>query len=358
MWLYKMELYKVSHNKAFVKTCIAALAFLLIFFWVEVSEEIATVDGTYYQGIEAVRMNRQITEQFQGELTDEKLEKMVEIYGFPSLVVRNYGGFRDANYITSFVTDYFTDGYMYGWEQGEYKIPTKLYPIAETEVGKREEHISFYYTKGWKALLEMFQMGMILSSIIVIIGASGLFAEESQIKILPLLFTTQKGKREDIVAKMLAAFTMVFSIYLVITVLSITLCYLVFGLDGVDCSYWLVMGAYGWLKMPVGRVVICVMEMGLLGLLSLCAIAVCVSAHFRSSFHSVVMVSIVWGIPILLRVFFGGFAYLFVASTPIFLIMYDSVIEMRSVWSVVVAVAVLYSSFCIVKGYFAYKKLL
>ena len=70
----------------------------------------------------------------------------------------------------------------------------RLSGLSESDI---EEHISFYYTKGWKALLEMFQMGMILSSIIVIIGASGLFAEESQIKILPLLFTTQKGKKEE-----------------------------------------------------------------------------------------------------------------------------------------------------------------
>ena len=128
MRLYKMELYKIYHNRAFIKACIVALAIWFIFFWfVGVGEEIATVDGVYYQGYKAVKINRLITEEFKGELTDEKLEKMVEKYGFPSLVIRNYPGFRDANYISTFVTDYFTDGYMYGWEEGEYKIPTRLY---------------------------------------------------------------------------------------------------------------------------------------------------------------------------------------------------------------------------------------
>ncbi len=359
MRLYKMELYKIFHNRAFVKACIAALAIWLVFFWfVEVGEEIATVDGAYYQGYEAVKKNRQITEEFSGELTDDKLEEIVEKYGFPSVVVRDYPGFRDANYLTTFVTDYFTDGYKRGWEIGEYKISTKLYPIAETEIGKREENISLYYTKGWNVLLEMLQIGMVLGSIVIIIGISGVFSEESQLKVLPLLFTTQKGKKEDIIAKISAAFTMVISLYMVMTVLTIVLSYLVFGLDGAESSCWLITGRYQWIEAPIGKVTLIAMEMGLLGLLYLCAMTVCVSAHFKSSFHSVVVASVFWGTPILVRMLFGGFAYLFVASTPIFLIMYDSVIEMMSVLGVVAVFAIACSCICVIKGYFAYKRIL
>lgn len=358
MRLYKMELYKIYYNRAFVRACIAALVIWLVFFWfVEVGEEIATVEGTYDQGYEAVKKNRQITEEFKGDITDEKLELMVEKYGFPSVVIRNYPGFRDANYISMFVTDYFTDGYMYGWEDGEYKVPTKLYPIAETDIGKQEEHIGFYYTKGWLVLLDMFQVGMVLASIAIMIGVSGLFAEESQLKVLPLLFTTQKGKREDIVAKLLAAFTMVISLYAVMTMLAIGLSYLVFGLDGAECSYRLVTGQYIWLKMSISSAVIMIMVMGLLGLLSLCAMAVCISSHCRSSFHSVVITAVCWGLPVLIRMLFGGIAYVLVASTPIFLIMQSSAIEVISIFGVVAALAIACSSIFVVNGYLAYKKL-
>ena len=358
MRLYKMELYKIYHNRAFIKACIVALAIWFIFFWfVGVGEEIATVDGVYYQGYKAVKINRLITEEFKGELTDEKLEKMVEKYGFPSLVIRNYPGFRDANYISTFVTDYFTDGYMYGWEEGEYKVPIRLYPIAETDIGKQEEHIYFYYTKGWNVLLDTFQMGMVLVSIIIIIGVSGLFAEESQLKVLPLLFTTQKGKREDIVAKLLAAFTMVISLYAVMTLLVIGLSYLVFGFDGAECSCHLVTGQYIWLKMSISSVAILVMVMGLLGLLSLYAMTVCISAHCRNNFHSVVFTAACWGLPVLIRMLFGGIGYVFVACTPVFLIMYNSVIEMESIFGVVVALVIACSSICVVNGYLAFKKL-
>lgn len=359
MRLYKMELYKLFNNKAFVKACLTALAIWLIFFWfVGVGEEIATVEGIYYQGYDAVKINRLITEEFKGELTDEKLEKMVETYGFPSEVIRNYAGFRDTNYITAFVTAYFTDGYMRGWEEGEYRAPTMLYPIAETDIGKQEEHILFYYTKGWQVLLDTFQVGMILASIVIIIGVSGLFAEESQLKVLSLLFTTQKGKREDIVAKIMAAFTMVIGIYALITILTIGLSHLVFGLDGTECSYNLVIGQHSWIKMSIKSVAILVMEMGLLGLLFLGAMAVCISAHCRSSFYSVVFTAVCWGLPVLIRMLFGGIGYVLVACTPIFLIMQSSVIEIISIVGGVVVFVIACSCICVLNGYQAYKKLI
>ena len=52
---------------------LAATGLLFLYFWfAEVGVEIATVDGKFYSGYEAVQMNRKITEEFEGDLTDEK----------------------------------------------------------------------------------------------------------------------------------------------------------------------------------------------------------------------------------------------------------------------------------------------
>ena len=141
------------------------------------------------------------------------------------------------------------------------------------------------------------------------------------------------------------------------TLLVIGLSYLVFGFDGAECSCHLVTGQYIWLKMSISSVAILVMVMGLLGLLSLYAMTVCVSAHCRNNFHSVVFTAACWGLPVLIRIWFGGIAYVFVSSTPIFLIMYNSVIEMVSIFGVVVALVIACSSICVVNGYLAFKKL-
>lgn len=358
MRLYRMELYKIYHNKALVKACIVAVVIWMLFFWfVEVREEIATVKEEYYQGYEAVQKNREITEEFKGILTDEKLEKIVEKYGFPKIVVKDYGRFCDENYLTAFVTDYFTDGYMRGWNEGEYKISTKLYPIAKTEIGSWEKEIPLYYTKGWSVLLEMFQLGMVLGSITIIIGVSGAFSEESQINMLPLLFTTERGKKEDIIAKILAVFTLVISVYAIMTALSVMLSYLVFGLDGAESPYWLITGRYGRMNITIGKLTIAVLEMGLIALVNLCTIVLCVSSHFRNTFQSVVVSSVCWGAPVLIRMLLGGFGHLLVCSTPVFMIMYRSVMETMSVLSVLIVIAVAESVVCVMNGYFSYKKM-
>ena len=52
------------------------------------------------------------------------------------------------------------------------------------------------YTTGWKVFGELLQFGLILGSIMIICVISGIFAEESQTKMLPLIFTTVEGKME------------------------------------------------------------------------------------------------------------------------------------------------------------------
>ena len=88
MRLYKMELFKLFQNKIFKIGMLAATGLLFLYFWfAEVGGEIATVDGKFYSGYEAVQMNRKITEEFEGNLTDKKVNqispKLFEVAGDP-----------------------------------------------------------------------------------------------------------------------------------------------------------------------------------------------------------------------------------------------------------------------------------
>ena len=79
MRLYKMELFKLFQNKIFKIGMLATTGLLFLYFWfAEVGGEIATVDGKFYSGYEAVQMNRKITEEFEGDLTDEKVNQIIE----------------------------------------------------------------------------------------------------------------------------------------------------------------------------------------------------------------------------------------------------------------------------------------
>lgn len=150
-------------------------------------------------------MNKKITKEFEGELTDEKVHQIVEKYGLPAKLEENMPGWRDGNFLNDFVTRYFTNG---AWENDI--VPTERYMLAETELGENCEKLGIApyltYTTGWKIFVEMLQFGLILGSILVICSVSTIFAEESQTKMLPLIFSTEEGRRKDVMAKIARCF--------------------------------------------------------------------------------------------------------------------------------------------------------
>ena len=84
MRLYKIELYKICSKKMFIYSALASLAILLLYFWSYVISTESTINGVKYTGYQAVRMDRGITEEFKGALTDQKVAQIIEKYGFPS----------------------------------------------------------------------------------------------------------------------------------------------------------------------------------------------------------------------------------------------------------------------------------
>lgn len=320
MQLYRMELYKLFQNKIFKAGLLAVTALLFLYFWfVEVGDEIAAVDGKFYSGYEAVQMNRKITEEFEGDLTDEKVDQIVEKYGLPSRLEENMPGWRDGNFLNDFVTRYFTDG---AWERGV--LPTERYSLAETELGEAYARIGktpyLAYTTGWKVFTEMFQFGLILGSIWIICGVSTIFAEESQTKMLPLIFSTEEGKRKDVTAKIFASFTFTISIFLWIVLVDFILCGTVYGFNGTQNIAWMVLS--GYMRQPVlfPEYLGILSGLGFQALVSLCMITLCVSAYQDSSFAAVIIAAVCWGLPVLVRMFSGGFLWLIVDSMPLFLV--------------------------------------
>ena len=334
MRLYRMELYKLYHNKIFRIGLFAATALLLAYFWfAEVGGEIAAVDGSVYSGYEAVKMNKKITKEFEGELTDEKVHQIVE----------------------KFVTRYFTNG---AWENGI--TPTERYMIAETELGENCEKLGITpyltYTTGWKIFVEMLQFGLILGSILVICSVSTIFAEESQTKMLPLIFSTEEGRRKDVMAKIAAALTFTISIFLWFAVINLALCQVVYGLNGFNNIAGLVLSeSIRHQSVMFSKYLAVLLMLALEALLSLCAITLCVSAYQNSSFGAVIISAACWGLPVIIRIFFGGFMALIVDAMPVFLIMTNMVKDIYNIWQPVFAINIILAAACLAEGTIAYK---
>lgn len=335
MRLYRAELYKLCYKKTFLIGSVITALILLVYFLLMVSDQITTVNGVTYHGYDAVRMDRQITEAYRGELNDEKVRRIVEEYGLPSKVEEDYGWWRDANYLNGFVADYLSDGFIKDWDN--YYIPTGVYAIADTKLGKiqeaRGEAIPIAYTTGWQIFFDTLEIGMIPASVLVIISISILFAQESETGMLPLLFTAQDGKEKDARMKIAAAFTLTIIVYSIVVLSVLVLCGCVFGLDGGDCPLGLAVPAWtniisvtGYI--PLLRFMWIVIGFDFLAMMLLCAITMCVSAYCRSTFGAVTRAAILWVMPSLIAAMFGGgLLYLFATSLPLALIMNNVVYE-------------------------------
>lgn len=382
MQLYKMELYKIFHRKIFWIGILAILGLMFVYFWfAEVGDERCVIDGRSHSGYEAVQMNKKITEEYAGTVTDEKINQIVDKYGLPSELNESMPGWKDGNYLNDFVTRFFTNG---SWENGV--KPTVRYRLKDTGLWKaykeynenidsksekndkkqmKTEILSMWkfkptleYTTGWKVFGELLQFGLILGSIMIICVISGIFAEESQTKMLPLIFTTVEGKRKDTSAKVLASFTITVLLYAGITGSAWGLCKIVYDLKGGYNLTGVVISGSMWKtvdKVPFFSYLSVLLILGMLAFLSLNAITLCISAYQDSMFGAVVVTAICWAIPLLVRIFFGGFVLILVDSMPMFLIMQVNLNDIYSIWYVIAVIAVGVLAVSLTKGILHYK---
>ena len=382
MQLYKMELYKIFHRKIFWIGILAILGLMFVYFWfAEVGDERCVIDGRSYSGYEAVQMNKKITEEYAGTVTDEKINQIVDKYGLPSELNESMPGWKDGNYLNDSVTRFFTNG---SWENGV--KPTVRYRLKDTGLWKaykeynenidsksekndkkqmKTEILSMWkfkptleYTTGWKVFGELLQFGLILGSIMIICVISGIFAEESQTKMLPLIFTTVEGKRKDTSAKVLASFTITVLLYAGITGSAWGLCKIVYDLKGGYNLTGVVISGSMWKtvdKVPFFSYLSVLLIFGMLAFLSLNAITLCISAYQDSMFGAVVATAICWAIPLLVRIFFDGLVWILVDSMPMFLIMQVNLNDIYSIWYVVAVIAVGMLAVFLTKGILHYK---
>lgn len=382
MQLYKMEFYKIFHRKIFWIGILAILGLMFVYFWfAEVGDERCVIDGRSYSGYEAVQMNKKITEEYAGTVTDEKINQIVDKYGLPSELNESMPGWKDGNYLNDFVTRFFTNG---SWENGV--KPTVRYRLKDTDLWKaykeynenidskserndkkqmKTEILSMWkfkptleYTTGWKVFGELLQFGLILGSIMIICVISGIFAEESQTKMLPLIFTTVEGKRKDTSAKVLASFTITVLLYAGITGSAWGLCKIVYDLKGGYNLTGVVISGSMWKtvdKVPFFSYLSVLLILGMLAFLSLNAITLCISAYQDSMFGAVVATAICWAIPLLVRIFFGGLVWILVDSMPMFLIMQVNLNDIYSIWHVIAVIAVGVLAVSLTKGILHYK---
>lgn len=380
MRLYKMELYKLCRRRIFMIGTGCTIGLLLFFFWIKVSDESSYVDGVAYHGFQAVEINREITEEFKGVLTDEKAEKIIEKYDFPQQVEAGNFYYTDANFLNEWIEKYLSDGYYRRWD--DYEKATRIYPTAETDAGEAArisgQELIMEYSDGWLTFFDFLTLAFILGSILTVFSVSVVFADESQTEVLPLLFTTKEGKGKDIYAKIAAAYTVAFGIWLGITALAFFLCGIVYGFDGLSCMVGTTTVLPSGVNihyrpasmLSVGAYIGIALFRSLLGMLLLCSVTMYISARFRTSFSAVVTAALFWLSPVLMWVLLGGLqaggAVLrvvrhlilwLVYAAPFYLMRCDTIMNCYGSWLKLAALSAAAMLLFLIKAYWRYKRL-
>lgn len=359
MRLYKMELYKLCNRMIFKISISCTIGILLFFFCIMLMSERATVDGITYKGYQAVQMNRQITEEFKGVVTDEKIAKIIERYGIPIETEEKADISKNDNFLNQFIAMYFLEGYFHDYDSYDsingHKISNVIYSMADSDLGKVMEQtgkdIIFEYYRGWAAFLNLTMIGFILGSVIILFTVSIVFAGESQTGMQPLLFTTVEGKSRDIHAKIAAAFTVAVGLWFSVIIFSLILSGVVYGFDGLNCFNGMVL-TYLQPSPEYMIPMYCFIPIALLssfmGIVSLCAVTLCISAFCKSNFNSVVITAIFWAMPFLHGLIFDGlrgiFSYLY--AMPLFMVMYMIVFISYNILRILLCISVVVTILC------------
>lgn len=350
MNLYRAELYKIWSRKATIISAVIIFVFLVLYFILLVNEEVTTIDGISYTGFEAVRKDRNITKEYQGTVTNQKIEEIVKRYGLPQVVEEEYGYFRDANYLNGYVTHWFSDGYLRDWD--DYKLPEVISPIETSDLGlylqELEKENLLFYTNGWSTLLEYCQMGFILLGVFMMLSISPIFAEEHQEKTVDIIFTTKYGKTRDIAAKVAASFSTAVGSFLFILILGIVLSKIVYGLEGsqvlaVEALHKLYHYAnwFGMKSIEIGTFFLLYVVISLGAGCMLTAIILWISAKSKVPYFAVITIAVICLLPILFMFLGGSFFYFVSLTQPVFLVMYDLLFETAMIRNIQVAVIII-----------------
>lgn len=372
--LYKMELYKLCSRKIFVVGAILVIGILLAAFCKQVAYEEATVDGITYTGYRAAQVNRRITEEFKGVLTDEKVEKIIEKYGLTYYYVSNRGetSFHE-NFLNGFVNDYLSDKYVQNWysDYGDYSAEKNIYPIAYSKLGAVREitgqEIILEYYGGWHAFFEIIHIGMLLGSVFILFSVSIIFVNERQTNMLQLIFTTKEGREKEVYAKITAAMTVAISVWAVIFLLNLLLCGIVYGLDGLNCYTGMVTGylytTEPYSMMPLHSYIMEAILLSFFGIVSLCAITICVSVNTRNNLHAFTVALICYAAPAVVSLFIdsefidsvGGVDKI-LGVAPIFMVIHLNIGYIYNIWILILVISILISIICTIRTYRKYSR--
>lgn len=279
------EEFRKMWDRKIVRTGLAVLTAVLIFyFYGDTRSRMTVVEETRYWGLEAVRADREVTKEWEGVLTLEKLDRILDTYGIAGEEMPGDPATRKGNWVSRYATDLLTD-YPQGGN-GELKGETERARIRSI-LDRYQPH--FAYMDGLASLL--FEGGMMADfgvMLLVILAVTSVFAEEYSLKTATLLLSSVEGRKKDIRMKVLAGFLGAGILYSLVHGALLCVHLAIYGSAGLKAGACLLNCITGYETLSVGQVWGINLGWGLLGVWMLTGAVLLFSAKCQTSFHALI----------------------------------------------------------------------
>lgn len=246
--LISLELHKLIHKKSFYICLLFALGYCIFVYISKVDPfgrqlHIVAEDGTIQNGRSAISLEKEMTDQYKGVLTDETVRKMYyELLERETAVQTDFGQSASSSYQERFLKQFFlpydsieiyVDGEMQSMEAQFDE--EQLIKIGD-RFSEAAMPLIFGYSAPWSGMLQSMIMSMFVLNLLVIVAISPIFSEEHTFKMNALLFTARYGRGKCCIAKITAAYLtgLVLSLFVILMHVLVTL--LFFGGEGLKCS--------------------------------------------------------------------------------------------------------------------------
>lgn len=193
-------------------------------------------DGIYRRGhdsgLKAVAYNRRLAAEYEGNLTEEKVEAIISRFGFARY--DEEGGCVYGNFLNRFVTEKMTD------YSGEKRKAERLIPLSEKDgwlgACTYKDHIYFAYTEGWDELWEIFMGLAVVWGITLVVLLSPVYSSDRMLRTAPVIRASAGGRCKMVVARLAASWIVSAGGYLLLGGLFFLICGLIYGFEGLKAD--------------------------------------------------------------------------------------------------------------------------
>ncbi len=303
--LIAFEINKILQKKL-VWATLAAMLFLtviMIIHWVCPGDIYVQVvrDGkitSLASSVEALQVNKEISAEFAGPLTDEKLWEIISRYDWTDEQFSERGIEPAQEIFCLHNSLYDSLKEDFAASDGSYNGRT-----AQDVYGSLAEDMTLGYSEGWETMNYALINVLLSWGCVVVILISPVFSEEYTRRTDALILTGARGRTQCAAAKVIAAFSVILAgtFFLLLAFLLPFLLYS--GKDGWDASVQI--GTWGlytatpylmnWLEITLFLVLLCITSS-----ITVTAVTLLVSALSKSAFTSLVISFAIYTVPLFL----------------------------------------------------------